>query len=181
MFRKIAVAMVLALLVLTAACSSKSSGTTAAGVGATASPVSAASCPTSSTTKFAKTKFVADAAIAGGVFKRYIYTPAKEGKFKKGAHGRTLALIKAAAAGALAINRLDAAFNAAKADPTLCKLLAAPVAKFKTAVAALVSKVKSGDISPGDVTNPSGLLDQVRNAASNGGAGFVDNLKAQVA
>ena len=37
---------------------------------------------------FAKTKFVADVAIAGGAFKRYIYTPAKDGKFKKGANGR---------------------------------------------------------------------------------------------
>ena len=32
--------------------------------------------------KFAKTEFVADAALAGGAFKRYIYTPAKDGKLK---------------------------------------------------------------------------------------------------
>jgi hypothetical protein len=180
MFRKIALVVVLAFLVFSAACSSKSSGTTATGTGATGAALSATSCPTSSTVKFAKTKFVADAALAGGAFKRYIYTPAKEGKFKKGANGRTFALIKAAAAGAFAINRLDAAFTAAKADPTLCKLLAAPIAKFKSAIATLVSKVKSGDITPGDVSNPADLLDNVRNAATQGGAGFVDNLKAQV-
>jgi hypothetical protein len=61
--------------------------------------VATGTCPTSSTVKFAKTKFVADAALAGGAFKRYIYTPAKDGKLKKGASGRVLALVKAAAAG----------------------------------------------------------------------------------
>ena len=46
-----------------------------------------------------------DAALAGGAFKRYIYTPATTGKLRKGAHGRFLALIKAAAAGAFSEER----------------------------------------------------------------------------
>ena len=112
------------------ACSSSSSSTSAAAPGTgTATAVAAGTCPTSNTVKFAKTKFVADAALAGGAFKRYIYTPAKDGKLKKGASGRVLALVKAAAAGAFVINRLKAAETAAQGNPTLCKVFVAPAAE----------------------------------------------------
>jgi hypothetical protein len=87
MVRKLAVFLVTGLLALTVACSSSSSSTSASASGTgTAAAVAAGTCPTSNTVKFAKTKFVADAALAGGAFKRYIYTPAKDGKLKKGAH-----------------------------------------------------------------------------------------------
>ncbi len=128
------------------ACSSKSSSTNAASATGAAASVAAtstpAACPTKNTESFAKTKFVADVAIAGGAFKRYIYTPAKDGKFKKGANGRVLAFVKAAAAGALTVNRLEAAKTAAQANPTLCKLLAEPIAKFSAAVSGLIGKAK---------------------------------------
>jgi hypothetical protein len=175
MFRKLSFILVIALLAFTAACSSKSSSTnTASGtsVVATATP---GACPSKNTESFAKTKFVADVALAGGAFKRYLYTPAKAGKFQKGAHGRILALVKAAAAGAFVINRLDAAKNAAEANPTLCKLLAAPVAKFSAAVSGLISKAKGGSISPSDVNSGNGFLSDLHGAASQGGAAFTDN------
>ena len=179
MVRKLSVILVIGLFALTVACSSSSSSAvnsaaanSAAAATATATP---GACPTKNTTSFAKTKFVADVALAGGAFKRYIYTPAKAGKFKKGASGRVLALVKAAAAGAFTVNRLDAAKNAAEANPTLCKLLAAPIAKFSAAVSGLVSKAKSGSIDPSDVTSGSGFLDDLHNAASQGGAAFTDN------
>jgi hypothetical protein len=176
MFRKLSFILVIALLAFTAACSSKSSSTDAAGAGAsvvaTATP---GACPTKNTESFAKTKFVADVALAGGAFKRYLYTPAKAGKFQKGAHGKILALVKAAAAGAFVINRLDAAKNAAEANPTLCKLLAAPVAKFSAAVSGLIGKAKGGSISPSDVNSGNGFLSDLHNASSQGGAAFADN------
>ena len=50
--------------------------------------------------KFAKTKFVLHTGLAIGAFRRWIYKPWKAGTFKKGADGRTKALVKAAAAGA---------------------------------------------------------------------------------
>ena len=125
--RKLLVVFVMGLLALTVACSSSSSCTSAAASGTgTAAAEAAGSCPTTNTVKFAKTKFVADAALAGGAFKRYIYTPAKDGKLKKGASGRVLALVKAAAAGAFVINRLKAAETAAQGNPTLCKVFVAP-------------------------------------------------------
>jgi hypothetical protein len=179
MFRKLSVILVIALLAFTTACSSKSSTTNAAsGAGASAIATSSpGACPTKNTESFAKTRFVADVALAGGAFKRYIYAPAKAGKFQKGAKGKVVALIKGAAAGAVVINRLDAAKTAAQANPTLCKLLAAPVAKFSAAVSGLVGKAKGGvgTINPADVDSGNSFLSDVHSAASQGGAAFTDN------
>jgi hypothetical protein len=178
MVRKLSIVLVIALLAFTAACSSSSSTVNNASADSSASVVAAATpaaCPTKNTESFAKTKFVADVALAGGAFKRYIYSPAKAGKFKKGANGKVLALVKAAAAGAFTVNRLNAAKNAAQANPTLCKLLAAPIAKFSAAVSGLVSKAKSGSIDPSDVNSGNGFLDDLHSAAGQGGAAFTDN------
>ena len=179
MFRKLSVILVIGLLAFTTACSSKSSSTNAAASTGAAASVAAtstpAACPTKNTESFAKTKFVADVAIAGGAFKRYIYTPAKDGKFKKGANGRVLAFVKAAAAGALTVNRLEAAKTAAQANPTLCKLLAEPIARFSAAVSGLIGKAKGGSIDPSDVDNASSYLTGLHGAASQGGAAFTDN------
>ena len=178
MVRKLSIILVIGLLAFTAACSSSSSSTvnnaSASGnnVAASATP---GTCPTENTKSFAKTRFVADVALAGGAFKRYIYSPAKAGKFQKGANGKVLALVKAAAAGAFTINRLDAAKDAAEANPTLCKLLAAPIAKFSAAVSGLIGKAKGGSIDPSDVTSGNDFLDDLHNAASQGGAAFTEN------
>jgi len=177
--RKLSVVFVMALLAFTTACSSSSSSTSAAASG-TETAAAAGTCPTSNTVKFAKTKFVADAALAGGAFKRYIYTPAKDGKLKKGASGRVLALVKAAAAGAFVINRLKAAETAAQGNPTLCKVFVAPAQKFTAARTGLVGKAKSGGIDPSDVDGASSALTDVHNAATSGGSGFTDNANASV-
>jgi len=123
---------------------------------------------------------VADIALAGGAFKRYIYTPAKAGAFQKGAPGKTAALVKAAAAGAFTINRLDAAKSAAEANPTLCKVLIAPLANFSAEVKGLIDKAKggAGSISPSDVASGNDALSSLHSAASQGGAPFTDNLNA---
>jgi hypothetical protein len=181
MLRKFSVVFAIALLAFTTACSSSSSTTGAAASGAgTATAAPAGTCPTSNTVKFAKTKFVVDAALAGGAFKRYIYTPAKDGKLKKGASGRVLALIKAAAAGAFVINRLRAAATAAQGNPTLCKIFVGPAKKFEDALTGLVGKAKSGGLNPSDVDDASSALTDVHDAASSGGAGFTDNSNASV-
>jgi hypothetical protein len=179
MIRKLSIALVIGLLAFTAACSSKSSTTvnSASVTGAAAASSTPGACPTANTKSFAKTRFVADVALAGGAFKRYIYTPAKAGKFKKGANGKVVALVKAAAAGAFVINRLGAAKSAAEANPTLCKLLAQPIAKFSAAVSGLVRQAKggAGSINPSDVNSGNGFLSDLHNAASQGGAAFTDN------
>ena len=175
-----AVVFVVGLLAFTVGCSSKSSSSAASS--STGTTVAAAgTCPTGgNTVKFAKTKFVADAALAGGAFKRYIYTPAKDGKLKKGAHGRVLALVKAAAAGAFVVNRLEAAMTAAQGNPTLCKIFVAPAKKLQAALVGLVSKAKSGSIDPSDVSGASSALTDLHSAATQGGSGFTDNTNASI-
>jgi hypothetical protein len=181
MFRKLAIILAIGLLAFTAACSSKSSSTNAAGGTGTGTSVvataSANACPTKNTKAFAKTRFVTDIALAGGAFKRWIYTPAKDGKFKKGASGKVTALIKAAAAGAFVVNRLDAAKSAAEANPTLCRVLVTPMANFRAEVTGLISKAKggAGTINPSDVTGGGNYLTDMHNAAKQGGAPFTDN------
>jgi hypothetical protein len=183
MFRKLAIILAIGLLAFTTACSSKTSSTNAAGATGTGNSVVATStatanaCPTKNTKAFAKTRFVADIALAGGAFKRWIYTPAKDGKFKKGAPGKVTALIKAAAAGAFVVNRLDAAKSAAEANPTLCRVLVTPMANFRAEVTGLISKAKggAGTINPSDVTSGGNYLTDLHSAASKGGAPFTDN------
>lgn len=178
MFRKAAVAVSIALLAFTTACGShkSASSASAAGGGATGAPVSSsATCPAHNTRSFAKTRFVADAALAGGAFKHWIYTPMKEGKFKKGAHGRIKSIVKAVAAGAFTVNRLNAAKTNAQASPLLCKLTIAPLTKFQAAIAGIVHKGKTGNVDPSAVTSASGLLERFRSGAASGGAGFKDN------
>jgi hypothetical protein len=184
MIRKLSILLVIGLLAFTAACSSTSSSTVNSasntGAPAAASAAPGTTCPTSNTKSFAKTRFVADVALAGGAFKRYIYSPAKAGQFKKGAHGKVLALVKAAAAGAFTINRLNAAKNAAEANPTLCRLIVAPIAKFSASISGLVSKAKGGSIDPSDVTSGNEFLSDLHGAASQGGAPFTNNTNATV-
>lgn len=181
MFRKLSIFLVIALVAFTAACSSKSSSAnSASGNGADASVVAASAanaCPTSETKKFAKTLFVTDTALAGGAFKRYIYTPAKEGKFKNGAKGKNSALVKAAAAGVFVISRLNAAKANVESDPTLCKLISAPITKFSAAVTGLIGKTRGGvgSIGPSDVNGGNSLLGDLHNAATKGGTAFTDN------
>jgi hypothetical protein len=184
MFRKAAIVVAIALLACATACSSSSnsstSAATAAGVAAAVGTSSATTCPTSNTKDFAKTRFVANAALAGGAFKRYIYTPAKDGKFAKGASGRVTALIKAGAAGAFAINRLNAAKSDAEANPTLCKLIITPIEDLKSSITGLIDKSKTGSLSSSDVDGTSSQLENFRSAATRGGAGFTDNTNVSV-
>jgi hypothetical protein len=173
------------LLVFVTACGSKSANATSAAGGATPTASAVASgttCPAKETKKFAKTLFVADAAIAGGVFKHWIYTPMKQGKFKKGAHGRITAIVEAVAAGAVVVNRLNAVKTNAESDPLLCKLTIAPIEKFSAAVQNIVHKGKDGlgTVDDGDVTNATGLLDQFHSGAASAGHGFTDNENASL-
>lgn len=185
MFRKVAIMVSIMLLAFVTACGShkNASDTSASGGSATGAPVSSsAQCPTHNTKAFAKTRFVADAALAGGAFKHWIYTPMKEGKFKKGAHGRIKSIIKAAAAGAFTLNRLNAAKNAAHQSPLLCKLTVAPIAKFTTSIKNIVSNSKHGfgDINSSDVSSANSDLSSFHAGSSKAGDSFTDNQNASI-
>lgn len=169
--RKLAVALCITLLVFVGACSSSSGS---GGSGSQPVATSANGCPTHNTRAFAKTRFVADAAIAAGVFKHWVYTPYQQGAFSKGAKGRVTSMVKAGIASAFALNRLNAAKQNAEGSPLLCNLTIGPITKFTSAISNLVHKGKSGTIDPADVTSANSVLTEFRSASTKGGAGFQD-------
>lgn len=68
-------------------------------------------------TKASKTEIATRLGLSYVAFKRYIYTPAQQGQFKKGAEGRSAAIAKAAVAGAFTARMLQKAKEEADQDP----------------------------------------------------------------
>ncbi|MEY9848096.1 hypothetical protein [Streptacidiphilus sp. MAP5-3] len=164
-----------ALLVLPA-CSSGSksaSGSINAGqVAATASPTSSAD-----RVKLAKTKFVLNASLAAGAAYQWLYKPFKAGTFKKGAKGRTLALVKGALAGGFTYNRLKAALNDAKGDPTLSKAtdaLSGAVDSLKN----LPQKIKGGNATDADFNQVNNVVDSVKKTGAANGLNVTNQVPA---
>ncbi|MEU8968794.1 hypothetical protein AB0D11_05870 [Streptomyces monashensis] len=161
-----------ALLAGTAACgtgemtSTKDTKDTAA---VRAVPAAAKPSPTSSAErqKLAKTRFVANAALAAGATYQWIVKPWKAGKFKKGAHGRRTALVKAALAGTFTYNRLKAAKRNAEGDPALAKALA-PLSSGIDALKNLPAKLKNGDA--GAIGSFNDTVNKVKDAGAGAGA-----------
>ncbi|WP_433331518.1 hypothetical protein [Spirillospora sp. CA-294931] len=174
MLRKLIVLLVMLSLVLTSACGSDDKKASRSGAGATASQAGGGTaspdvCPSEATKKFAKTRFVADAGLAFGAFHRWIYKPYKEGTFQKGAEGRTKAMVKAAAAGAFTVNRLNAARKMVNADPKLCGALKKPLDGLMTKLKTLPDKLKSGNINPAEIGSVGGAIDAFKSDASKSG------------
>ena len=184
MLRKTFVIISITVLALSG-CSSKSKDAAVTGaaptVGAPAAPAATptdsatpVACPTAQTRKFAKTRFITNAGLAAGAFKRYIYDPYRKGTFKSGAKGQKRAIVKAAAAGLFVLDQLRRARANIHADPTLCKALSAPMQRLTSAMKTLVDKFKRGEVDPSAIGVASGALEQTRGAAGSAGAGFKD-------
>lgn len=97
----------------------------------------------SGTVHFARTKFLLHAGLAFGAFHRYILKPYRTGSFKKGAPGRTKALVKAGAAGLFAYHELKVARADAICDGPTLKRLATSLSRAVGALGAL-GALKSG-------------------------------------
>ncbi|GAA1010776.1 hypothetical protein STXM2123_4276 [Streptomyces sp. F-3] len=123
--------------------------------------------------KFAKTRFVANAALAAGAVYQWIWKPYKEGRFKKGAKHRRVTLVKAGLAGAFAYNRLKAAVRNAKGDPALSKAVA-PVTKGIDDLKQLPSKLRKGDDSA--VKDINDTINEVKKAGKSAGAEVKDKV-----
>ncbi|MEV7086825.1 hypothetical protein AB0O07_13145 [Streptomyces sp. NPDC093085] len=137
----------------------------------------AAASPTSSAEKqkFSKTRFVANAGLAAGATYQWIIKPYKAGKFKKGAKGRKLALVKAGLAGAFTYNRLKAASENAKGDPLLSKAVA-PLAAGIASLKGLATKLRKGDASSSDIDNFQKNITDVKGAGDKAGAPVKDKV-----
>jgi len=116
--------------------------------------------------KFAKTKFVLHTGLAIGAFRRWIYRPLRAGKLKRGADGRTKALVKAALAGAFTVKELKSARNAALSDEKLRGLgdkMTALISKTQ----GLLPGLRSGNLDPGGLAGIAAGLSSVT-ALANG-------------
>jgi len=180
MAKRLLVLVISLTLVMFLAAGCKSSSTTAAGGGVPATSTASASaaptaCP-SEASGFAKTKFVAHAALDFGAFHRYICKPYRAGTFRSGAHGRLVAFIKAGVAALFIKREIRLAFAAAQNSPSLCKLVVSPMRTVSETVQAAVSKLKHGDAS--GVGSVETAISQVESQASSQGANIVENANA---
>jgi hypothetical protein len=136
------ISLLLVLSLLLAACGSSDSDSTTS----TSASTTAATCPTSNTKSFAKTRFAADLGGAFFLSRRYLYQPYRAGKFKKGASGRTFAIIKGTAAAAASVKLLKNARDNAQANPTLCKTIARPLSALIDQLGGIGGALRSGNL-----------------------------------
>ncbi|MBF9071389.1 hypothetical protein I2501_25540 [Streptacidiphilus sp. NEAU-YB345] len=166
-----------ALLVLPACSSSSKSASSSVNAGQAAAAAAASPSTSADRVKLAKTKFVLNASLAAGAAYQWIYKPFKAGTFKKGTKGRTAALIKGGLAGAFTYNRLKAALNDAKGDPTLSKAtdaLSGAVDNLKS----LPSKIKGGNASDADVNQVNSVVDGFKSAGAANGLNVTNQVPA---
>jgi len=139
-----------------------------AGTSASGPSTSAGGCPTSNTKSFAKSKFVLHVGLAAGTFHRYLYKPFKAGTFHKGASGRISGLIKGGATALFDEHEIRQAITDVKANPTLCKVLIAPLSEVADKFTAMKSKVTAGDTTSLDTVNSS--LSSISSTSAKDGA-----------
>jgi hypothetical protein len=160
---RVLTASLLALTLASAtACGSKSSSSSGASAGG--APVA------QTTTKhihFAKTKFLLHAALAFGAFHRYIYKPYRAGVFSHPLQHK-LALVKAAAAGALVVHELRKASEDAQSSALLRKLFS-PLTALAATVTGLAASVKSGHPDPAALGSANGAIESIKQSASSAG------------
>ncbi|MEU8545723.1 hypothetical protein AB0C81_01735 [Streptomyces roseoverticillatus] len=163
-----------AVVALPVACGLLLTGT---GCGGKKDSTGAGASPTGSAErqKFAKTRFVANAGLAAGASYQWIIKPYRAGAFRKGADGRTVALVKAGLAGTFAYNRFKAALNNAKGDPTLSKAVA-PLSAGVESLKGLTTKFRKGEATDGDAGAFDGVINSVKNAGKDAGAPVTDKV-----
>ncbi|MEU9060438.1 hypothetical protein AB0D13_16705 [Streptomyces sp. NPDC048430] len=164
--RRLVVALMLscALLAGVTACGDDDGGTRAASSSASPSPTTSAQKQ-----KYAKARFVANAGLAAGAAYQWIVKPYRAGTFKKGADGRTFAMVKAGVAGAFAYNRLNAAAENAKGDPLLAKAVA-PLTAGIASLKDVATRMSKGEAGAGDVGAFESVINSVKDAGKSAGA-----------
>lgn len=160
-------------VVLPLACALLLTGSACGGGGGKKEKAEATPTSSAEKQKFAKTRFVANAGLAAGAAYQWIVKPYRNGAFKKGADGRTGALVKAGLAGAFTYNRLKAATKNAQGDPTLAKALV-PVTAGIDSLKNLGTKLRKGEANDTDVNSVDKVIGQVKDAGKSAGAPVTD-------
>jgi hypothetical protein len=136
-------------------------------------------CPTSNTIAFAKTKFVTHTGEAFGVFHRYLYKPYRAGTFAgNSSKSRVLAFAKAGLAALFIKRQVRLATEDVKANPTLCRSIAAPLASIGDSITTAVDKLKSGDAS--GLTAANSAIAMVESRAGRAGDAVTEDPNAKI-
>jgi hypothetical protein len=151
------------LAVLAAGCGSKSSSSSVSSAGAT-----------TSTTHFAKTKFVFHAGLAFGAFHHFIYKPFKAGDFRH-PFSHKLSVAKGALAAAFVYHELKLAANDVKASPTLSKLFA-PITLVADKIKGLANPIRSGQDPSAAISGANSSLDSIKSTAAANGQNITDQI-----
>ncbi|MFF2721183.1 hypothetical protein [Streptomyces sp. NPDC058011] len=177
--RRLLVALLLscAVLVSATACGDSGDSGRATSTGASVSASATGPSPSASTEKqrLAKTRFVANAGLAAGATYQWIVKPYRAGTFRKGADGRTFALVKAGLAGGFAYNRLKAAAENAKGDPLLSRAVA-PLTAGIESLKGMATKLRDGEAGEGDIGAFESAIDSIKNAGKDAGAEVRDKV-----
>ncbi|MEV0782504.1 hypothetical protein AB0I52_05855 [Streptomyces sp. NPDC050423] len=168
--RRLLVALLLSCTVLVGATACGGDGDS--GASSSASPTGTSSAQAQ---KFAKTRFVTNAGLAAGATYQWVVKPYRAGKFKKGADGRTFALVKAGLAGGFAYNRLKAASDNAKGDPLLSKAVA-PLTAGIASLKGLATKLRKGEAGEGDIGAFESVINSIKGAGKSAGAEVKDKV-----
>jgi len=147
-----------------AGCGSKSSSSTSAGT----TPA------TTSTTHFAKTKFVFHAGLAFGAFHHFIYGPFRAGNFRHPLSHKTK-VVEAALAGAFVYHELKLAANDVKSSKVLSKLFA-PITIVANKVRGLGSSIKGGHDPSSEITSANSSLASIKSTAASNGQPITDQV-----
>lgn len=126
--------------------------------------------------RFARTKFLLHSGLAFGAIRRWIYKPAQQGAFAKGADGRTKAIAKALAAGTFSLNELRLARNAALSDDKLRPLADKLAALIDQAQAALKTLGAGGTPSAADLLGIGAGLAGIKTLAGSLGAPITEQV-----
>jgi hypothetical protein len=124
-----------------------------------------------------KTRFLLHAGVAYFAFHHWIWNPYKAGAFKKGASGRTKAIIKAGIAALFAVHELKVAYGIAEGSHSATlHALVSPINKFMGALQAAGNKFKSspGSYSDSIVSGLNGNASSLGSAASKAGYSIKD-------
>ena len=147
-----------------AACGSKSSSSSSAGT-----------TPTStSTTHFAKTKFVFHAGLAFGAFHHFIYNPYRAGDFRHPLSHKA-AVAKAALAGTFVYHELKLAANDVKNSKVLSTLFA-PITIVANKIRGLGSSIKGGQDPGSQITSANSSLASIKSTAASNGQPITDQV-----
>jgi hypothetical protein len=127
-----------------------------------------------STTHFAKTKFVFHAGLAFGAFHHFIYNPYKAGNFKHPLSHKA-AVVKAGLAAAFVYHELKLAANDVKSSKVLSTLFA-PITLVANKIKGLGNPIKSGQDPGAAITGANSSLASIKSTAASNGQNITDQV-----